>query len=278
MKTSIPTTIFYFLFFLIPGAVLAQETVFPAGHNIDAAYSLSAFDLSVDDTLLITRSIANHESFSLPNLYMADNLPPQFSIISYSLEIDGVPASHSYTGSLGGEVIPSCDSYRWIIDEPSPSDTSNRPLLPNETLTLEYAVVCAVIGSYTLPYHTFCAYGDTSGIFSTADSLFVTFSPGSSADDRNQPVPPRPLVTLAYPNPFNNDLLIAVRGMAPGTWPVNLAIYDLTGAMIYQGAPVFSGDNGRIRWSPGKNVAAGVYFYRLISGSFESSGKITFLK
>jgi len=267
-----------FLFFIILEYSEAQETVYPAGHNIVATYELSSTDLEIVDTLLVTRTITNNESFGLANLYLAENLPFEFGILSYSLEIDGAPIPHAYLGPFGGEIFSSCNSYRWVIDDPSPSDTTNRVLMPGELLVLEYAIACTTVGNYVLPFHTLCAYGDTSGIFTVADSLMVTFSPGSRTSEGPLVFPVSSYISSAYPNPFNDEVVIDLGHLELPDDPVRLTVYDLMGDEVFDAEYILIASGHRIHWRPKKNIATGVYFYRLQTGVIVSTGKMTFLK
>lgn len=278
MKVKIKLLFSLFLFFIIFEYSEAEETVYPAGHNIVATYELSSTDLEIGDTLLVTRTVSNNESFGLTNLYLAENLPFEFSIPSYSLEIDGAAIPHVHSGPFGGEVFPSCNSYRWIIDDPAPDDSANRVLMPGELLELEYAIVCTTVGNYALPFHTLCAYGDTSGIFSVADSLTVTFSPGSPTSEEPSACPAESYIAPAYPNPFNGEVVIDLSNLELSDVAVSMTIYDLMGSEVFDGQYVLTADRQRIHWRPEKNVAAGVYFYRLETGGIVSTGKMTFLK
>jgi hypothetical protein len=274
MKKSIALLFLFFIF----DYSMAQEVIYPEGHNIVVTYGLSSFDLEIGDTLLASRTVTNNESFDLTNLYLAENLPFEFEILWYSLEIDGIPIPHYYSGPVRGDVFPSCDSYRWVIDDPAPGDTANRVLMPGESLALEYAIGCTTVGNYALPFHTLCAYGDTSGIFTVADSLAVTSSPGSQAGEEPFILPSDSYVGPAYPNPFNSEVVIDLSRLEVSGAGVRLKIYDLLGNEVFCGEYNLTAERCRIHWRPEKNIAAGVYFYRLETGAVVSAGKMTFLK
>lgn len=278
MKVKIKLLFSLFLFFIIFEYSEAEETVYPAGHNIVATYELSSTDLEIGDTLLVSRTVTNNESFGLANLYLTENLPFEFSILSYSLEIDGAPIPHVYLGPFWGEIFSSCNSYRWVIDDPAPSDTTNRILMPGESLVLDYGIICTTVGNYALPFHTLCAYGDTSGIFTVADSLTVTFSPGSGTGEELPVLPVTSFLSSAYPNPFNSEVVIELRSLEPRSDQVRLTIYDLAGARVFESEYARSGEIRQLRWRPEKNIATGVYFYRLETRVIVSTGKMTFLK
>ncbi len=262
----------------ISGYSAAQETLSPAGHNIAVTYELSSVDLEIGDILMVSRTVTNNESFGLTNLYLAENLPFEFSIPTYSLGIDGAPIPHAYSGPSGGEIFPSYNSYRWVIDDPAPGDTTNRILLPGESLVLGYSVTCATVGNYALPFHTMCVYGDTSGIFTVADSLTVTFSPSSRTSEEPVMFPESWSIPRAYPNPFNSEVINDLGNLELPDDPERFTVYNLMGDEVFKGEYVLAANMNRIHWRPKNNVAAGVYFYRLQAEVMVITGKMTFLK
>lgn len=86
----------------------------------------------------------------------------------------------------------------------------------------------------------------------------------------------------AFPNPFNPT--VTIRFDVPGgTKDVTIAIYDVTGRRI---RTLMSGDNTpgfrSVKWfgenEAGEQVASGVYFVSMRSGSFHQSRKLVLLK
>jgi len=173
---AIPAVLVSFL--SIPAAdSIAQEVLYPQGYDIPSQYTFSSVELHILDTLRIARTLVNNESFDLGNLYISDNLPPQFAFLAYSINLDGHPVSSLMTGPAPGEVVPGYYSYRWIIDLPDPADTLNNQVHPGDALELTYNFVCDSIGQFTFPLHTTCFYGDSTGFFTIAESTIVTVIP-----------------------------------------------------------------------------------------------------
>jgi hypothetical protein len=95
--------------------------------------------------------------------------------------------------------------------------------------------------------------------------------------------PSAPLVTLLqnHPNPFNPATTIGFELTRPAD--VTLSVYDPSGAFV---AAITRGRYAagphEVRWNGtdarGENVASGVYFYRLVSGSTELTRKMIVLK
>jgi hypothetical protein len=85
-----------------------------------------------------------------------------------------------------------------------------------------------------------------------------------------------------HPNPFNP--MTNLRFAVPSAAPVNLAVYDVSGRLVRTLVSVASHDAGvhAVSWdgrdSRGVEVAAGVYFARLLVGEETASGKMVLLK
>jgi len=105
----------------------------------------------------------------------------------------------------------------------------------------------------------------TPAVISTDESL-----PGSFA------------LRQAWPNPFNATTVIAFD--LPTTSTVDLAVYDALGQRLRSLAPAPSLAAGRytIRWDGrddgGRDVAIGVYFYRLATIGFRATGRVVLIR
>ena len=161
------------LLLILAGPAAADDTLYPVGANIQVSYVLSQQNFSPDDTLIIEFAITNDENFSLHNLHLDDNFPPQFVLVNSSLTLDENPVSFSLSGPVLSEIVAGYNSYRWIIDEPDPDDSLNHVVGHGQTLVLTCSVVCPDEGNYLLPFHTCCFYGDAQGHFSVAEPLSV---------------------------------------------------------------------------------------------------------
>lgn len=106
---------------------------------------------------------------------------------------------------------------------------------------------------------------------------------GHAATGEASAVPVRPRFSVrAYPNPFNPRTTIAFH--LPRDTAVDLDIYDLAGRHVRTllgGVPLPAGAHG-MDWSgkdeSDRQVAAGVYFYRLIAGADRAVQRITLIK
>ncbi len=84
-----------------------------------------------------------------------------------------------------------------------------------------------------------------------------------------------------YPNPFNPETVI--KFYLPQDSKVNLKVYNILGQVVNTlvDEPLTAGDHS-VTWNgkneQGRDVASGVYFYRIQAGSFESIQKMTLLR
>ena len=258
--------------------IAAQETLFPNGYSITVDYDISSTGITVDDTLLILRTVRNNESFALNDLYVAENLPFEFEIIYSAVQVDSLPVVYYYSGPLPNQIRPHYNSYHWLIDHPPPEDSVHRVLQPNEILNVGYAVVCSQPGNYTLPFHTVCCSSDTCGIFTTADSLTIAISPGSGIDGRPDSQLPLKLDSYGYPNPFNGEVAIKVGGLPESSSWTELSIFDITGKRILKRRYHLPQGVSILHWRPGAAIASGIYLYQVSIGRQSTRGRIILLK
>jgi hypothetical protein len=93
------------------------------------------------------------------------------------------------------------------------------------------------------------------------------------------PVPTTYALHQNYPNPFNAGTVIRFDLRNEGDW--DLKVYNLLGQVVrtYNGNGV---GNQQVTWNGtddhGRQVASGVYFYRVQSGKFTETKKMTLLK
>ncbi len=158
---------------LFPSTSSGQDTLHPSGYDITCEYELSATYPGISDTLVITRTVANSEPFHLSGMYLAENLPPEFVIVSSHIAIDGFPISFYYSGALPDQMIRCFDTYRWVLGFPGEPGPFDNTVGTGQVLSLQYEILFEAPGDYILPFHTVCFYGDGSGFFTTSDTLFV---------------------------------------------------------------------------------------------------------
>ncbi len=96
-----------------------------------------------------------------------------------------------------------------------------------------------------------------------------------------RPVTYKNALAQNYPNPFNPSTTLAFSLEREND--VNLSIFDVRGALVRR---LVDGRQARgvhrVNWDgmngSGERVASGVYFYRIIAGSFSDTKKLTILK
>jgi hypothetical protein len=175
---------------------LAEADLFyPAGHSLSASYETSHTSMTVSDTLVLSRSLVNGESYSLTSLYFADNLPPEFSIISYTLTRNGAPIGCGFSGPNPDTVLPGYDAYQWVVDWPDTFGGLQTEIISGDSLHLEVMVTCEEAGSYSLPLHTLICCGNSGQMFAvplasasiTVDANVDLTPPGKIEDLNAQP-------------------------------------------------------------------------------------------
>ena len=254
----------------------AIENIYPEAVDITADYRVSHTTFGIEDTLIITRLISNNEQSAISNLYLDENLPSEFELISYDLTINDNDISHHHDGPRTSGQIPEYNYFEWVIDLPGSADTLNNTLDYQDTLILQYRIMCHTIGEYTLPFHTFCGSTDQTGLFSTAQSFQLQVVPDVAIDDNHGLLPDKSSIAQAYPNPFNAAVIIRIATDKPiNPLPWSVAIYDIQGRHIYRTEGVVGNS---LLWQPSIEVAGGVYFYKIARGAEIFRGKLTYLK
>lgn len=259
----------------------SAETLYPSGFSITSQYELSASTITTADTLVITRTIVNHESFILTGLYYSENLSPEFQVESHSITLNGAGISYSFLGPSSNSVITGYNTYYWIVDEPGSSGSIHNDINPGDSLVLTLMLTCSTVGDYSLPLHTTVFYGNASGIFSTGDTQAITVQMSVGIDDENGSeglLPDVYLISSVFPNPFNSQATIYYEALNLQGKPLKLQIYNALGQLVYQSRPVAAENEGWINWHPEEGTGSGVYFYQLSTSETNSKGKLVLLK
>jgi hypothetical protein len=108
------------------------------------------------------------------------------------------------------------------------------------------------------------------------DNLRIRYPQGSSAVGKTEEVPRGIVLSQNYPNPFNPSTTI--RYSLTTCARVKLTIHDILGREI---ATLVSEEQSagwkEVQWNA-KDVASGIYFYKLTTGSFVETKKLMLLK
>ena len=150
MRNIILTIVILTLFIPVKFTI-ASESLYPSGYNLSSQYDLSDSAITTADTLLITRTVQNNESFAISGLYFSENLPPEFSLIGYSIKLDGNDIAYQFAEYISLSVVDGFAAYEWVVDDPDGSPQN--VVYPGQTLIFELRLVCANIGEYQLPFH-----------------------------------------------------------------------------------------------------------------------------
>lgn len=265
---------------MLEAEIAFSETLYPAGSNISSSYQLSALSISLDDTLIITRTVVNHESFALTGLYFSENLPSQFEVVGHAVSIDGRPISYLFVLPLSDATVSGFDRYEWIVDE-ADSSSVNNAVEPGESITLQLFVVPNDTGLYLMPLHSAVFYGSGGGFFSTDSSLSVWVSPSVDIDEPGHEdglLPDQHFTARAYPNPFNGPVNIAYSGIGLAGEQLKIEVFNVLGQKVYGHTFRANSDRGTVVWEPSGTIGSGTYFYRLISPTARTGGKLLLLK
>ncbi len=250
------------------------ELTYPSTAAISCTYEVSEMQLRIGDTIQIVRTLVNNELFDLNGVYLSDNFPESFQIISQQLRINGNPVTAGFEADAIGTISSNYRPYRWLIDDPF-GGTVNFTLAPGDSVELTLALVCSDVGQFTLEDHSNIAYGDSASIFTSTDQPIVLIVSISTSVDDEDGLPQEYLTAIAYPNPFNNRATIAYS--KPHSGSLKLEIYDLLGRLVYDSHVANAGVDGLLYWEA-DNVGSGVYLYRLRSKSHSAGGKLMLLK
>jgi hypothetical protein len=102
---------------------------------------------------------------------------------------------------------------------------------------------------------------------------------GRPTDDETltqNPAIPKPVLSQAYPNPFNST--VTIRFELPEAMPVKLEVFNLLGQKVATLADQPSPAGLSFFQWDARNAASGVYVYRLAAGTHIESHKLLLLK
>lgn len=256
--------------------VIAAEAIYPEGLAINVSYDMSDSIFTVDDTLIITRSLVNGESGDIHNFYLVDILPEQFDIISHNVVLNGDSIACYFEADQAMPQFPEYILYEEIFDHPLPDDTLNIIIHPLDSLVVAMEIVCLVPNQYLLPFHTLCGYIDSTGFFSTSPEILIEVTPAVGIDEQSVSRPERTAFSFAYPNPFNNETIIKLENYNYDVSALfGLQIYDLTGRLVFES---YGPGTTSFHWRPESGTAGGIYFYTITNENIISSGKVVYLK
>lgn len=264
---------------LLAGGSFSHEPIYPDGYDLECHYTLSDSVITFGDTLTVTRTLTNNESFSLSNLYFSDNLPPEFAVHDVTAQVGMGMVDIYSSGPQANEVVSGSETYYWVLDSPVGGEGVDYVVGAGQTVTLTMKITSSDIGTFSLPLHTTVFYGNGTGLFSISDSLQVrvTISAGVEVETDPFQLASR-IFSTAYPNPFNSTLSIAYNGHMIKGSELTLDIYNVLGQRVWTKELGRADSEGLVSWETTGDIGSGVYFYHLTAGTASSRGKLLLVK
>lgn len=266
-----------------PGAAGTAETFTVTGLSENTNYF---FAIRTADEVPNWSGLSNIVSTST----LADETPPaaiedlQASSGSATGEID-----LSWTAPGDDGLLGTAASYeiRYSLDAITEQNFSSAsvcpsPPDPNSCGDEQSHTLCELNPGemYYIAIRTFDESGNPSAL-SNIDTAIAYFSFISDVDDETDILPDHFELRQNYPNPFNPQT--EIRFSLPQHSHVNLSVYNTAGQRVVTliDASMPAGEHVA-RWcgvgDDGRNVATGVYFYRLLAEDFSDSKKMVLLK
>lgn len=269
---------------LVVGSITADNPLFSA---VPGAFSLAPLDsqdvfvhFAPADTGLVhgTLTIASND--------------PDETNVPFALSGRGT-SNVALASPLGGEEwrIGDTDTIRWAVSGPAPDSVSvflSRDggasyldtLATGLAGTTRYAWVVTPPETPSARIMIRSYRGLAVSGYDASDSLFALVVV-TGVDETDEGPPAVNFLAQNYPNPLNPSTRIDFSLRGPGR--VSLRIYDAAGRLVRtlidepRNAGRYSEDwDGRD--SRGRSVASGVYYYRLVSGSFAATRKMVLLR
>uniref|UniRef100_A0A832G7R6 T9SS type A sorting domain-containing protein n=1 Tax=Ignavibacterium album TaxID=591197 RepID=A0A832G7R6_9BACT len=196
--------------------------------------------------------------------YDSTNWGFQFTLFSYN----GVVIDQNnikYFGTTNGLLIYNDENWQFI-------DSSNSPVPSNwfkEGLSDSRNNKIYILSSFQ-PYQN---YGL---IFYNQDSVIVTSAEHNSLTINNF------YLSQNYPNPFNP--ITKIKFSIPKSELVQIRVYDILGKEVktllneYKQAGTYEIEFSTGSFGDASNLSSGVYFYRMISGSYSETKKMILLR
>jgi hypothetical protein len=121
-------------------------------------------------------------------------------------------------------------------------------------------------------------YYATTGQYnwSTLIASFTISALSGAEGDGENPLPVSAELRRNYPNPFNPETVIGYALSVNGY--VKLNVYDILGREVAKlvDEAQRAGEHA-VRWNPG-DIAGGVYYYRIQSGTWSATGKMLLIR
>jgi len=174
MKSIMIIRFFLIMILLLPAtdkAILsAEEMLHPSHYSITSTYDVSSYEVDNGDTLYITRSLTNNESFNIEGLYFSENVPAGLHPLSFYAFINGSLIIPRYENAPN-TIYPGYNTVYWIIDDPLGS--IDHVIAPGEEIVLTVLYRCLTSGNYFFPLHTSTFAGNGTSFFSVGNHFII---------------------------------------------------------------------------------------------------------
>lgn len=171
-------------------------------------------------------------------------------------------------GADTGSIVPSPPGDKRFVMSTGRDDLTFQPLDTQEIIMTQLIAR----GSNNLNSVTkLLAYSDAIG--TTFQNVYID---PVSVEQVGSEIPAGYFLSNNYPNPFNP--VTKIDYSIPKEYDVNISVYDMLGnevAVLYNG--IQKAGNYSIKFD-GSNLASGIYFLKMISGSFIQTRKMVLLK
>ncbi len=255
-----------------------DDFIHPSGISVISRHSVNSVNLTLGDTLVISRTLINNTASPLTTVSFSEAVPPDFSLISVTATVNGISTEIGSFGPYTDSVLNGQHSYHWVADSPVLSENLSLQILPSDSLELTARFVCNGVGSFTLPFHNMIGIINGSALFAEGNPVDIQVRLSSDiSEDSDLLIPNSSLLTRAWPNPFNPSVTIDYETSYP-SGQINMIIYDVLGRTVYDDSQRIKDGTGYFNWKPKTTQSSGTYFYRLTTGSQSAVGTLLLIK
>jgi|GEM_PF-5501060 hypothetical protein len=254
--------------------VSGKDSIFPDDGTVQSDYVLFLSPGISTDTVTITRNIINYNAIGVDSVVVLVNLPRMTELLDYYYDVSAANPLVSRQGPLENHIVPNSMAYLWIIktDGGSPGSV----IEPLDHLKFTYRFLMPKTTGLELAPHAAIAHFPDKAIYTVSDSIIV--DQGDYHEIQEVDNIPARLSFSASPNPFNGSVRLKYTGDGIKGQRLDFRIFDILGRTIYSMNSVAESDRCEIVWSPGVEIATGVYFYRLTINDNRVDGKLMLLK
>lgn len=254
--------------------VSGNDYIFPDDGTVQSDYVLLISPGISTDTVTITHNVINYNAIGVDSITILINLPRTAELLDYYYDVSAANPLVSRQGPLENHIVPNSVAYLWIIKTDRSSLGS--VIEPLDHLKFTYRFLMSRTTGMELAPHAAIAHFPDKAIYTVSDSIIIGEeyfheAPEAGNDSAR-------LSVLPSPNPFNGSVRLTYAGDGIKGQRLDFRVFDILGRTIYSMNSAVDSDRGEIVWSPGVDIATGVYFYRLTISNNHVDGKLMLLK